>query len=202
MLQEQMQTLFESHDLKFEPKFYEKCLVFMQLLQQWGAVHNLTAELSHQRIIDNILDSVYVLKFIHPCKSIADIGTGAGYPGMILALALPTTKLYLVEPRQKRAAFLNFVKSALKLDNVEVIQARIENVTSIQNIDLISSRAVSNTQLLLDLTQHISHKNTRYLFYKGSMLDDELKQSQEKLEYDIVSFKDRNYLYIKNKGAL
>lgn len=201
MIQQEMQTLFESHGLKLEQNFYEKSVQFLKLLQQWGAVHNLTAELSEKRIIDNMLDSVYVLKFIQPCTSLADIGTGAGYPGMILALAMPDTKVYLIEPRQKRAAFLNFVKSALKLHNVIVLQQRVEHSKDLDCVDLITSRAVTNTQLLLDLTQHICHAQTHYLFYKGSMLEDELKQSQEKLNYDIVSFKDRNYLYIKNKGT-
>jgi len=184
--------------LEFENKFYRRCEQYISLLQQWGKVHNLTAELQSEKIDNNILDSIYPLKFLSNFKSFADIGTGAGYPGMLLAIARPDVKAVLIEPRRKRVAFLNFVKNALELKNVEIICDRVENVKD-RSFDLITSRAVTNTSLLMDLTKDITTSETEFLFYKGSMLESEMKDASIN-NYEIINVKDRNYLYIKNEG--
>lgn len=190
-----LQKLLEANNLKFENKFYEDCEVFVKLLQQWGTIHNLSGRLTRDNIYENILDSLYPLTFIEKYESFADIGTGAGYPGLILAIALRDTKAYLIEPRIKRVSFLNFVKATLKLDNLVVLCNRVEEVKDLQ-VDLITSRAVTNTSLLLDITKNIKKPNSSYLFYKGSMLESELENAKVN-NYKIVNKKDRNYLYIK-----
>ncbi|MCG3658559.1 16S rRNA (guanine(527)-N(7))-methyltransferase RsmG [Aliarcobacter butzleri] len=190
-----LQKLLEANNLKFEDKFYEDCEVFVKLLQQWGTIHNLSGRLTRDDIYENILDSLYPLTFIEKYESFADIGTGAGYPGLILAIALRDTKAYLIEPRIKRVSFLNFVKATLKLDNLVVLCNRVEEVKNLQ-VDLITSRAVTNTSLLLDITKNIKKPNSSYLFYKGSMLESELENAKVN-NYKIVNKKDRNYLYIK-----
>ncbi len=190
-----LEILLKENSLVFDAKFYEDCEVFIKLLQQWGQIHNLSGSLLRSDIEENILDSLYPLSFIDKYESFADIGTGAGYPGLILAIALRDVKSYLIEPRIKRVSFLNFVKASLKLDNLTVICNRVEKVKDIQ-VDLITSRAVTNTSLLLDITQNIKSENSSYLFYKGSMLDEELEIARVE-KYKIVNRKDRNYLYIK-----
>ena len=192
-----LKQLLEENQLQFDDKFYEDCDVFVKLLQQWGVVHNLSGRLTRGDIEENILDSLYPLNFIEKYESFADIGTGAGYPGLILAIALRDVKSYLIEPRIKRVSFLNFVKATLKLDNLTVICNRVEQVKDLQ-VDLITSRAVTNTSLLLDITQNIKKENSSYLFYKGSMLEDEIEVAKLN-SYKIVNRKDRNYLYIKGK---
>ena len=192
-----LKQLLEENKLSFEDKFYEDCEVFIKLLQQWGMVHNLSGRLTRSDIEENILDSLYPLNFIEKYETFADIGTGAGYPGLILAIALRDVKSYLIEPRIKRVSFLNFVKASLKLDNLTVICSRVEQVKDLQ-VDLITSRAVTNTSLLLDITKNIKKENSSYLFYKGSMLESEIETAKIN-DYKIVNRKDRNYLYIKGK---
>ena len=192
-----LKQLLEENNLSFEDKFYEDCDVFIKLLQQWGIVHNLSGRLTRSDIEENILDSLYPLNFIEKYESFADIGTGAGYPGLILAMALRDVKSYLIEPRIKRVSFLNFVKASLKLDNLTVICSRVEQVKDLQ-VDLITSRAVTNTSLLLDITKNIKKENSSYLFYKGSMLESEIEIAKIN-DYKIVNRKDRNYLYIKGE---
>lgn len=182
-------------DLKFDDKFYERCEQYKALLKQWGRVHNLTAELEDYKIDNNIVDSIYPMKFLNSFDSFADIGTGAGYPGMLLAIAYPNAKATLIEPRSKRVAFLNFVKNALKLKNVEIICDRVENIND-RTFDLITSRAVSNTSLLIKLTKDIATDKTEFLFYKGSLLEEEIKEAKIN-DYEIINVVDRNYLYIK-----
>jgi len=189
----------EDIGLEFDNLFYERCEKFITLLQQWGAVHSLSAQLKKEEIEDNIIDSIYPVKFLNSFETLADIGTGAGYPGMLLAIAYPEKKVSLIEPRAKRVAFLNFVKSALKFENVEVVQNRVENLSP-QSFDLITSRAVTNTTLLMSITNNISSTDTEYLFYKGSICEDEIKDAKIK-NYEIIqSGEYRNYLYIKRKG--
>lgn len=192
-----LKQLLEENNLYFDDKFYEDCEIFIKLLQQWGKIHNLSGRLSRSDIEENILDSIYPLKFINSYTSFADIGTGAGYPGLILAMALKDVKSYLIEPRIKRVSFLNFVKATLKLDNLTVICSRVEEVKDLQ-VNLITSRAVTNTSLLLDITKNIKKENSSYLFYKGSMLETEIEIAKIN-DYKIVNRKDRNYLYIKGK---
>jgi 16S rRNA (guanine527-N7)-methyltransferase len=187
-------------DLKFDELFFERCEKYKSLLKEWGRVHNLTspASLNDSDIESNIIDSLYPLKFLNPFNSFADVGTGAGYPGLILAIAKPESSCTLIEPRAKRAAFLNYVKNILGLKNVQVLQKRVEDVTTIK-VELVTSRAVTNTELLLELTKNISDENTAYLFYKGSICEDEIKRNTPQ-NYDIISVGDyRNYLYIKGK---
>ena len=192
-----LKQLLEENNLHFEDKFYKDCEVFIKLLQQWGKVHNLSGRLLRSDIEENILDSIFPLNFINKYNSFADIGTGAGYPGLILAMALRDVKSYLIEPRIKRVSFLNFVKASLKLENLTVICNRVEEVKDLQ-VDLITSRAVTNTSLLLDITKNIKKENSSYLFYKGSMLESEIEIAKLN-DYKIVNRKDRNYLYIKGK---
>lgn len=192
-----LKTLLEANNLKFDESFYSDCEVFKSLLQQWGKIHNLSGRLTSSDIDENILDSLYPLNFIDSYESFADIGTGAGYPGLVLAIALRDVKSYLIEPRIKRVSFLNFVKASLKLDNLTILCNRVEEVKDLQ-VDLITSRAVTNTSLLLDITKNIKKENSSYLFYKGSMLDEELEIAKIN-NYKVVNRKDRNYLYIKGK---
>jgi 16S rRNA (guanine527-N7)-methyltransferase len=186
-------------ELEFDDLFYERCEKFITLLQQWGTVHSLSAQLKKDEIEDNIIDSIYPVKFLNNFETLADIGTGAGYPGMLLAIAYPEKKISLIEPRAKRVAFLNFVKSALKLENVEVVQNRVENLSP-RSFDLITSRAVTNTTLLLSITNNISSNQAEYLFYKGSICEDEIKDAKIENYEVIQKGVHRNYLYIKRKG--
>jgi len=188
----------ENEGLHFDELFYSRCEKFKALLKQWGAVHNLSAQLKDEQIEENIFDSVYPVKFINEFESLIDIGTGAGYPGMLLAVAKPEAKIVLCEPRAKRVAFLNFVKNTLELPNVEVVQNRAENLPP-KHYDLVTSRAVSNTALLISITSNLSSEDTEYLFYKGSMCDEEIS-GLEFENYEIVKYgENRNYLYIKRK---
>lgn len=190
-----LKSLLETNSLIYEDNFYKDIETFVQLLKKWGRVHNLSGNLDDQTIYENILDSLYPLNFIEDFKSFADIGTGAGYPGLIIAIAKKDKEAYLIEPRAKRVAFLNIIKATLGLKNLTILQKRVEELEDLK-VDLITSRAVTNTNLLLNLTQNIKKDSSSYLFYKGSMLENELKEAKIK-NYKVVCKDDRNYLYIK-----
>jgi len=171
---------------------------FASLLHEWNQIHNLTGAKTIDAIYANIIDSLYPLTFIEKPKTLLDVGTGAGFPGLVLAIALPDTEVVLAEPLKKRVSFLKYAAIDLQLKNVTVEAKRVEYVEH-QPFELISSRAVTNTKLLLDLTKKISNTLTAYLFYKGSRVFDEIEDVQHQLTYDIVQKNQRNYLYIKNE---
>ncbi len=171
---------------------------FASLLHEWNQIHNLTGAKSLDAIYVNIVDSLYPLTFIKKPKTLLDVGTGAGFPGLVLAMALPECEVVLAEPLKKRVSFLKYAAIEGGLSNVKVEAKRVEFVVH-DAFEMISSRAVTNTKLLLDLTKEISDANTAYLFYKGSRVFDEMRDVEHKLEYDIVQKNQRNYLYIKGQ---
>ncbi|MDQ7084721.1 MAG: 16S rRNA (guanine(527)-N(7))-methyltransferase RsmG [Sulfurovum sp.] len=187
----------EAESLYFDPLTIQKLENFASLLHEWNQIHNLTGAKSLEAIYVNIVDSLYPLNFIEVPKTLLDVGTGAGFPGLVLAIALADTTVILAEPLKKRVSFLKYATIDLSLPNVRVEAKRVEFVEH-KAFDLITSRAVTNTRLLLDLTQGLSHNDTQYLFYKGTRVFDEIQDVQHQLNYDIVQKNQRNYLYIKS----
>ncbi|CAA6818308.1 MAG: rRNA small subunit 7-methylguanosine (m7G) methyltransferase GidB [uncultured Sulfurovum sp.] len=169
---------------------------FATLLHEWNQVHNLTGAKSIEAIYINIVDSLFPLTFIKTPKTLLDVGTGAGFPGLVLAIALSECNVVLAEPLKKRVSFLKYAAIDLGLDNVQVEAKRVESVGH-EPFELVSSRAVTNTKLLLSLTKHLTTSKTAYLFYKGSRVFDEVADVGHQLDYDIVQKNQRNYLYIK-----
>jgi len=169
---------------------------FTELLLEWNRVHNLTGAKTPHAVEANIEDSLFPSTFIKTPTSILDVGTGAGFPGLILAIAYPEVRTVLCEPRKKRAMFLKYVAMELELANVEVVKKRVEEYQS-EPFGLISSRAVTDTKMLLELTAHLQNEQTEFLFYKGEHVFSELELVEKHLDYDIVEKNQRNYLYIK-----
>jgi 16S rRNA (guanine527-N7)-methyltransferase len=185
-------------NLVFDDTVVQKLAGFAELLHEWNQVHNLTGAKTIDMIYENIIDSLYPLTFIQVPESLLDVGTGAGFPGLVLAIVLPQTEVVLAEPLKKRVSFLKYTCIDLGLKNVKVEAKRVEHVVHTP-FALISSRAVTNTKLLLELTRKVSDTYTSYLFYKGSRVFDELEDVQNQLDYDIVQKNQRNYLYIKGQ---
>jgi len=193
-----LQAYLVSEGINLSEEIIVKLEGFASLLHEWNQIHNLTGAKTIDAIYINIVDSLFPLTFIALPKTLLDVGTGAGFPGLVLAIALPNTEVVLAEPLKKRVSFLKYTAMDLELPNVFVEAKRVENVEH-EAFDLISSRAVTNTKLLLELTKDISNRKTQYLFYKGSRVFDEIEDVQHQLVYDIVQKNQRNYLYIKNE---
>jgi len=191
-----LRTYLRQEGIELSVEIIEKLERFTLLLQEWNRVHNLTGAKTVEAIYGNIVDSLYPLVFIERPKSLLDVGTGAGFPGFVLATALPETEVVLTEPLKKRVAFLKYAAIDIGLENVKVEAKRVERVEHAP-FDLISSRAVTNTKLLLELTENISDSHTNYLFYKGSRVFEEIEAVGHQLDYDIVQKNQRNYLYIR-----
>ncbi|MBD3799685.1 MAG: 16S rRNA (guanine(527)-N(7))-methyltransferase RsmG [Sulfuricurvum sp.] len=185
--------MLETRHIDVPETFLTHAKHYKTLLEKWNTIHNLTGAKTLQQIDEFIVDAITPITFLPPLKKVMDIGTGAGFPGMILAMALPQTHFTLVEPLTKRSSFLQFVKADLGLSNVEVKGVRVEQLPS-EPYDLITSRAVTDTRMLLKLSEPFCVKGSLLLFYKGEKVYDEI---DETLDYQIIETQNRHYLLIK-----
>jgi 16S rRNA (guanine527-N7)-methyltransferase len=188
-----LKTKLLEANIILDDKFYQDIDIFIKAILEWNKIHNLTGAKTKEDIIMNILDSLYPLAFLPKVKTILDIGTGAGFPGLILAMALPEIDVILAEPRRKRTAFLNYIKATCGLDRVIVQNQRVEDIQP-QKIDLITSRAVTNTKKLIDLSRNFVYKKSLYLFYKGENVQNEISDLKN---YQIFTQDKRQYLLFK-----
>lgn len=157
---------------------------FIEMVLVENEKFNLTAitniEEFKKRHIEDSLSPSKVFDFSN--KEILDLGSGAGFPGIPLAIYYPSSKFYLVEPIEKRATFLNSVKKSLLLDNVEVINKRMEVLPKIKKYDVIVSRAVSELSILLELSIPYLKIDGILLAYKGKKGEEELIKAKNALK--------------------
>lgn len=190
--------LLDNNDISISSVSIDNLEKFSDILLEWNKIHNLTGAKDKKSVYENIIDAIYPVSFIDFSKSILDVGTGAGFPGLVLAIVKEESHFTLCEPLKKRAAFLRFVVTMLGLSNVTIIAKRVEELGDIC-FDLITSRAVTNTKLLLNITKNQRGADTKYLLYKGSLVFEEIEDISDcEPKYDIFTKNKRNYLYIKS----
>ncbi len=169
----------------------DKIDMFCEILLEYNKVHNVSGVKSKEDILKYVDDSLYPKKFLRDRKSILDIGSGAGFPGLIIAMAYPETKVTLLEPIKKKSAFLHLAKSKMKLKNVTILSKRVEECEPFF-VDLIVSRAVSDTKLLIKLSKKFIDDKTEILLYKGSSAKKEL----DNIKYDMIQNGNRKYVLV------
>lgn len=156
---------------------------YKELLQEYNKKFNLTSILDDEEIyLKHFYDSLCLLKTnkIKNNLSLLDIGTGAGFPGMPLAIIMPSLKITLIESNSKKCEFLNIIKETLNLNNVEIINSRAEDYvkTKRETFDIATSRAVSNIKVLLELEIPALKVNGYFLPLKGEV-EEELELSEK-----------------------
>ncbi|MDD2465054.1 MAG: 16S rRNA (guanine(527)-N(7))-methyltransferase RsmG [Desulfobulbus sp.] len=154
--------------LEIGKKDADLLLAYLRELLKWRRKVNLIArETPEQQIIENhFLDSLTLLPLVQgPGAHLLDVGTGAGFPGLVLACVLPEVQFTLVEPRQKRVSFLRHVVRTLGLTNTEVVADRLESYAQDWQgrFTHITSRAVAEPGLFLPLVRHLLTPQTRVL---------------------------------------
>ena len=187
----------ENDNIELPENFFHHVQKYKEHLFKWNKIHNLTGAKDEATLNEFIYDAVFPVSFIPKVQTLMDIGTGAGFPGMILAFALPETEVTLVEPLAKRASFLQFIKADLGLSNVIVVKKRVEQMEP-KIFDMITSRAVTDTKMLLKLSENFSDKNTKFLFYKGEKVFDEMDAAVENknMKHKVIETKNRHYLLL------
>ena len=188
-----LKTTLNDDNIELPDNFFSNIQKYKENLFKWNKIHNLTGAKDEKTIDAFIYDAVFPVSFLPQVKTLLDIGTGAGFPGMILAIALPDTEVTLVEPLKKRASFLQFIKADLSLKNVTVVKKRVEDMPH-KIFDIITSRAVTDTKMLLKLSEGFRDEHSQLLFYKGEKVYDEV---DEEMQHQIIQTKNRHYLLMK-----
>lgn len=150
-------------------------LRYVSLLNQWNQIYNLTAVRQLEQMLSrHIMDSLSVIPFL-PEGDLLDVGSGAGLPGIPLAIAQPNRHYTLLDSLGKRTQFLTQVKQQLKLSNVSVVQDRVENFQTEQLFSGIICRAFSALPTLVSLCRHLIEPiNGKILAMKGKLSEEEL----------------------------
>jgi len=186
----------QNESFSLPENFFYNIQKYKEHLFKWNKIHNLTGAKDEQTLDAFVYDAVFPVSFLPKMDTLMDIGTGAGFPGMILAFALPQTQVTLVEPLSKRASFLQFIKADLRLNNVTIVKKRVEEMPS-QVFDCITSRAVTDTKMLLKLSENFRDTDSKLLFYKGEKVFDEVEKSIDaNMQHKIIETNERHYLLL------
>lgn len=151
-----------------------KLLAYAALIAKWNRVYNLTAIRSENEIVTlHLLDSLTVLAHVTEDR-IADIGSGAGLPGIVLAIARPELDVHTVDTVQKKVTFMRQAAIELGLKNLSAHHVRVEQWQPEQLFPAVISRAFSDISDFVDMTRHLLMPGGRWLAMKGVYPNDEL----------------------------
>lgn len=163
----------------------EKFETYKELLKEYNKKFNLTSIINDENIyLKHFYDSLFLMKCpeLNQASSLLDIGTGAGFPGIPLAIVNNSLKITLVESNTKKCGFLSIVKEKLNLENIEIINERAEEFTkkNREKYDIVTSRAVAHLSILSEL-EIPSLKINGYFLPLKSNINDELKETENKI---------------------
>ena len=155
---------------------------YYNLLVETNKITNLTRITNKEEVyLKHFYDSLTITKVVNLTnQKIIDIGSGAGFPGLVLKIIYKDLDVTLLDSSQKRIDFLNKVIKELNLEKIKTIHQRIEDYQK-EQFDIVTSRAVAKTNILLELSCNLAKINGYYIFLKGT-LEEELKDSQNAIK--------------------
>jgi 16S rRNA (guanine527-N7)-methyltransferase len=162
---------------EYDPLLIKKLEIYLATLKKWNRVYNLTAiNEDSEIIVKHFLDSLSVNQYIQNSGRILDVGTGAGFPGLILALFNPEKSFVLVDGVSKKISFLQEMIGKLNLKNVIAVHTKVEQYNEAEQFDIIISRAFADIKKMTKLTSHLIKDGGKFIAMKGpdvmSELDD------------------------------
>ena len=151
----------------------QQLLSYHSLILKWNKVYNLSAIRDPlESIKKHFLDSLSILNFIKP-GLLLDVGSGAGLPGIVIAIMKPKTKVFVIDSIGKKCRFMQTVKTELSLENLIVINSRVESFESEESFSQITTRAFADVSKTIELTKHLISNKGRYLLMKGDNFNEE-----------------------------
>ena len=174
-------------NIKVTDEMLEKLDIYCNFLLEYNKHTNLTAIKEENEVyLKHFYDSLTLTKIIdlEKEKTLLDIGSGAGFPGMVLKIFFPHLKVYLVDSNNKKCKFLLELKEKLNVDNLIVINNRIENLYEefLNSIDIVTARAVTNLPVLTELAIPLVKVNNHFIAMKGNAIE-ELENSMYAIKY-------------------
>ena len=225
MTENEFINALEELNIKYDENKLNQLKRYYELLIEWNEKINLTSITKKEDVyLKHFYDSLTLAKVIdlNHISTFADVGTGAGFPGIVIKIFFPLLHITLIDSLNKRTDFLNLVIKELNLKDVEVITSRAEDYKKRENFDLVTARAVANLHVILELLTPLSKKyvilmkgdatieleNTDYLYKE---LDIKLTEKEEfllpienskrtLLKYE--KLKETNKKYPRNYGQI
>jgi 16S rRNA (guanine527-N7)-methyltransferase len=174
-LEEQVGRGLVSMGIAVSPAQRARLAAHLELIAKWNRVHNLTAVRDTvQMVALHLLDSLSILPRLEGARSIADVGTGPGFPGIPIAIVREDATVTLVESSHKKCAFLRQAKTELALANVEVACERVEHFAPAQRFDAVVSRAFSDLSDFVAQAAHLVAPGGKLIAMKGVYPFDEI----------------------------
>ena len=176
---------------------------YLELLLEWNEKFNLTAITDKDEIEEkHFIDSIELVKFFDvKNKTLLDVGSGAGFPGIPLAIVEPTLHVTLLESNGKRISFLREVVKELELNNVDIIQGRSEELGTREKYDIVTARAVKELNVLLEITFYLVKVGGYFIAYKSSGVDEEILNAKHAFKcLQIDEYKKFDYFLPKSKN--
>lgn len=182
-----LQNLSKEINVLLNEEQLDKFYKYMNLLLEWNEKMNLTAITDEDGIIlKHFVDSLTVLEYLKDAKSIIDVGTGAGFPGIPISIMNSDKNIVLMDSLNKRINFLNDVVEKLNLDNVRTVHSRAEDLGQNnmyrQMYDVVISRAVANLTTLVEYMLPLTKIGGMCICMKGQEIVDEIKNSEYAIE--------------------
>lgn len=201
-----MKEACEEVGLELTEDQYNKFIDYMKLLQEWNEKINLTAITEDEDVIKkHFIDCIKIFKSnaVKNAKSIIDVGTGAGFPGLPIAIMNPDVKVVLLDSLNKRINFLNLVVKELGLTNVTTIHSRAEdgarNPELREKFDVATSRAVANMAVLSEFCLPYVKKNGHFVALKGPAIEEELENGKAAIK--ILGGELKNIIEVSIEGT-
>jgi len=199
--QQDLETGLRELNLNCSSLQLEKLLKYLELLQRWNKAFNLTAIRDPLQMVRlHLLDSLAIHPYVQGLKSIIDVGTGPGLPGIPLAILNPEINFTLLDSNGKKTRFLFQAINELKLTNASEINHRVEVYQPNQLFDAVISRAFSSISDMLNQCDHLVSDQGCFLAMKGKKPDSELSQMSK--AYKVIEVSEVNVPLIDNERHL
>jgi len=185
IFKEKLKDGLESLALDYNENILEKLYIYMKFLLEENKKYNLTSITKEEEVITkHFIDSLSLIPFLKDEKNLIDVGTGAGFPGMVLKIYRPDLDIVLLDSLLKRINFLLKLKNRLELNNIELIHSRAELVGKKEfrgRFNMAVSRAVAPLNVLFEYTIPLVKPGALMALYKGPEYETELKQAKRAL---------------------
>jgi len=180
------------NQIKNNNKTNEDIKKFVEEILKFNKAHNIVGRATEEEITSlDILDCESILTHIPPSKKILDIGSGAGLPGLIIAIHQPKSEITMSEKNKKKAYFIKKTIHTLKLTNAKILsEATTPKLITTDKFDIVTARALASASKIIEMSKHLLTKDGKFLFMKGAI---------EKINEEVAQLDNNTYSYTIHK---
>ncbi len=178
--------------IKGEDKTNDLIRTLIKEILKFNKAHNIVGRFSEEEILSlDVLDCETILEHINPSQKVLDIGSGAGLPGLIIAINQPRTQITMSEKNKKKAYFIRKTIRTLQLTNATILdKATTPKLITQNKFDVITARALATAPSIINMAEHLLSKGGKFVLMKGSL---------EKINEEVAQLDNNKYSYTIHK---